>query len=462
VPKIAKRFLIGAAICIAAFALILLFINLYLQSGGVQQRIRDTAARALGTEIKISSTTYTPWGGLVLRGISVPDSTAPEVNAIEAAALRIRFALPPLLQQRFVVTECALFEPKLIVRQLENGNWLIPLPERVKEEPSQPEVPSAPVAKGPSFKAELQRFRLGSGQISFINAKNQTVLLLDKSDINAEIAPDLTARGTVRIGRMNVSKIVKPSKVGGPFTWDGKTLDLPDIQGTLAGGQLTGTYRVQSGDAPSFILAAKLNGILLKKLVAEAGIEPGKTDGQLNGSLDLSGDPRNTESLAGKGHFELVAATLKPIELISKLGELLQINELQLLQLSDARVDLTIGGDRVQVDNLFLKSENLILSGQGPIRFNGKIKLDAKLLINSKLQQQLKGILGNNFVESEDPAYRQLPFTVTGKVDKPKTDLLDKLTGFNLGQDMGGLLQNLFRSVPQQKPGDDKKDAPAN
>lgn len=461
-PKFSKRFLIGVVIFIAAIALILLFINLYLQSGGVQQRIRDTAARALGTEITIRSTTYTPWGGLVLRGLSVPDSTAPHVNAIEAAALRIRFALPPLLQQRFVVTECAVFEPKLIVRQLEDGNWLIPLPRRAPEIETPSEVPAAPAAKGPSFKAELQHFRLGSGQISFINAKNQTVLLLEKSDINAEIAPDLTAKGTVSIGRMNIANLVKPGKVGGPFTWDGKTLDLPDIQGALAGGQLTGAYRVQSGEAPAFTLAARLNGILLKKLLAEAGVEPGKTDGQLNGSLDLSGDPRNTESLAGKGHFELAAATLKPIELISKLGELLQINELQLLQLSDARMDLTIGNDRLQVDQIFLKSENLILSGQGPVRFNGKIKFDAKLLINRKLQQQLSGLLGNNFVESEDPAYRQLPFTVSGKLDNPKTDLLDKLTGFNLGQDVGGLLQNLFRSAPQTKPGNDKKDAPGN
>ena len=454
-PKFAKRFLFAAAILVAAIALILLCINLYLQSGGVQQRIRDTAAKAIGTEINIRSTTYTPWEGLVLRGISIPDSTAPNINVVEAAALRIRFALPPLLQQRFVVTECALFEPKLIVRQLENGDWLIPLPRRAPEPaPAPPEVPSAPKVKGPSFKAELQRFRLGAGQISFLNAKNRTVLLLEKSDIDATIAPDLTAQGTIGIGRMNVGGVLKPHKVGGPFTWDGRIFELPEIQGSLAGGRLTGKFHLENGEAPTYTLAARLDGVLLKRLADEAGVEPGKTEGRLNGSVDLAGDPRNTDSLAGKAHFELIEAQLKPIELLSQLGELLQIDELQLLKLSEARVDLSIGNDRVQLDDVFLKSENLILTGQGPIRFNGKMKVEARLLINTKLQQQLKGILGNNFVESENPDYRQLPFTVSGKVDSPKTDLLDKLTGINIGQDVGGLLQNLFRAIPQQKKDD--------
>jgi hypothetical protein len=51
--------------------------------------------------------------------------------------------------------------------------------------------------------------------------------------------------------------------------------------------------------------------------------------------------------------------------------------------------------------------------GQGPIRFNGKMNLDARLLVNLKLQRQLRGVLGKNLVDSEDPEYRQIPFSVT-------------------------------------------------
>ena len=456
----AKRFLFVVAGVVALAAVVLLCVNLYLQSGGVQQRIRDSAQRALGTEVKIRSTMYLPWSGLVIRGITIPDPTNANVNFVEAEALRIRFALRPLMEGRFVITECTLFRPKLIVRQQENGEWVFPLGRQRVELAEAPKEPPSPTTKGVSFKAELQNVRLRGGSIVFLNAKNRAIVTLEKTDISAQVAPDRSATGTFEVGRSEFFSSLKPRKVGGPFTWDGKTLDLPNIQGVLAGGQLAGRYRVETSEQPNFVLGLQLTGVLLRKLAEDAHVEPGKTEGSLQGSLDLSGDPRNSASLNGAGHFELVSAQLKPVEFLVKLGELLQIDELQLLKLSDARIDATIQDERVQVDDMTLKSDNLILRGTGPVRFNGKMNLDASLLVNRKLQQQLKGVLSKNFVDSEDPEYRQLPFTVTGRIDNPKTDLIDKLIGAKVGQDVGGMLMNILRPGGSQKP-EDKKEAEA-
>lgn len=457
-PKIAKRFLFVAAAIAAVIALVLLCINLYLQSGGVQQRIRAAAERALGSEVKIRSTSYTPWGGLNLRGLSIPDPTAPQRNMVEADGLRVRFPLMPLFQQRFVVTECILIEPTLVARQTPDGNWILPLGRQPKEVVP-PTEPAGPSIKGPSFKAELQRVRLAEGTIVFIDSNSRTVLSLDKVDIEARINEGRTAEGTFYIARMQVSTSLKPNKIGGPFTWDGSVLDMPAIKGFLAGGNLTGSYRLVASGEPSFALNAQLDGVLLKKLVEDANVEPGKTDGKLQGAVELSGDPRNSDSLTGKGNFELVQATLRPVEILVQVGQLLQIDELQLLRLHDARTNFTVGNERVQIDDLNLKSENVIITATGPIRFNGKLNLDARLLVSNKLQRQLGGLLGNNFVESDIPDYRQMPFTVTGKVDNPKIDLLDRITGMKLGNEVPGLLKSLFQAIPQQKKKkSDKKD----
>jgi hypothetical protein len=463
VPTFAKRFLFVAAGVLAAAAIVLLCINLYLQSDGVQQRIRDAALRSLGTDVKIQSTMYTPWSGLVLRGISVPDPTNANLNIVEATALRVRFSVAPLFSRRFVITEGTLFEPKLIVRQLENGDWLIPLPPARTQVPEAPKDPSLTTAKGASFKAELQHFRLRGGNVVFFNAKNRAIITLDRTNISGQIALDRSAAGIFEIGKADFFNALKPRKIGGPFTWDGKVLDLPDIQGSLAGGKLIGKYRVESAEQPSFVLGLQLAGVLLRKLVEEAQLEPGKTEGVLQGSVSLGGDPRNSDSITGEGHFELVSAKLKPVDFLIKLGELLEIDELQLLKLSEARVDMTIRDERVQVDDIILRSDNLILRGNGPVRFNGKMNLDARLLFNLKLQNQLKGVLGKNLADSEDPNYRQIPFTVTGKIDNPKTDLLDKLVGVKVGQDVGGVLINILRSSVPQKPEDKKEEkAPGN
>jgi hypothetical protein len=74
------------------------------------------------------------------------------------------------------------------------------------------------------------------------------------------------------------------------------------------------------------------------------------------------------------------------------------------------------------------------------------MNLDARLLVNLKLQRQLRGVLGKNLADTEDPEYRQIPFSVTGRIDNPKTDLLDKLIGAKVGQDVGGMLVNILRS----------------
>jgi hypothetical protein len=463
VPKIAKRFLFVAAAIIAVIALVLLCINLYLQSGGVQQRIRSAAERALGSEVKIRSTSYTPWGGLNLRGLSVPDPTsavgAPQRNIVEAEGLRVRFPIMPLLQQRFEVTEALLIEPTLIARQAPDGNWILPLPRPRQKDLEVPTESTGPSIKGPSFKAELKKLRLTEGTILFIDAKSRPVLSLDKVDMEARISPDQKAEGTFYVARMQVSNSLKPNKIGGPFTWDGKVLDLPAIKGFLAGGNLVGAYKLTTGSEPSFTMSARLDGVLLKKLAEDAHVEPGKTDGKLQGSLELAGDPRNSDSLTGKGQFELLSATLRPMEFLVQLGTLMQIDELQLLRLHDAKMNFTVEDERVQINDLILKSENLIITGTGPIRFNGKLNIDARLLVNNKLQRQLKSVLGNNFVESEIPDYRQLPFTVTGKVDSPRTDLLDKITGLKLGNEVPGLLKNLLQAIPQpKKKSSDKKD----
>jgi hypothetical protein len=58
------------------------------------------------------------------------------------------------LKNRFVITECTLFEPKLIVRQLENGDWLIPLA------PAPARAPEAWKETSPSI-AEESSFEIG-------------------------------------------------------------------------------------------------------------------------------------------------------------------------------------------------------------------------------------------------------------------------------------------------------------
>jgi hypothetical protein len=55
-----------------------------------------------------------------------------------------------------------------------------------------------------------------------------------------------------------------------------------------------------------------------------------------------------------------------------------------------------------------------------------------------------------------------MPFSITGSLDRPKSDLLDKMVGLRIGQDVGGLLKNLLRTPQKQKnkPASEANSAP--
>ena len=53
-------------------AVLLLGMNLYVQSQGTQARIRQELSRRIGMPLQIQRTSVTPWGGLKLSGITIP------------------------------------------------------------------------------------------------------------------------------------------------------------------------------------------------------------------------------------------------------------------------------------------------------------------------------------------------------------------------------------------------------
>ncbi len=79
------------------------------------------------------------------------------------------------------------------------------------------------------------------------------------------------------------------------------------------------------------------------------------------------------------------------------------------------------------------------------------MELEARLMVNKKLQQQLQGPDWKKLSAFRKIQYRQGAIQRSlARFRSPKTDLLDKLIGINIGQDVGGLLKNLFRP-PAQK-----------
>ncbi len=463
--KFAKIILIAAGLALLVYTLAVLGLNIYLQSEGLQTRIRSAAESAAESPVTIKGTHYTPWSGFSITGVTMQGRSLPGQSPfLNAASVSFRFSLLALLQGKLVVNEVVVSDPfivSLAPRPMPSPEPESPAP--VRPEPSatpvvivvdqQPSgvvivVPEqAPPPPLPHNHVQVKKVRIANGKAQFFDSKGALAITLTGIEVTGELLPDLSIAGTFRIAETTVGAYMHPSHVAGSFTWKQGLLVIPDLNADWAGGRITGSIEIGADKSGSVIAAAE--GILLKKLATDAGINGDGSRGSLFSKGNVRGISGRPESFTGRVDVSLQQARFLPLEPIRQIGEFMGIQELQMFELKTAEAVFNIRDKKVNADTLVLESENLVMDAKGPVGFDGKMKLQARLHLNEKLRKDLGGLLGDNFKESERPGYQQMPFSITGTISRPKSDLLDKLTGFRIGQDVGGLIKNLFR-VPQK------------
>src|SRR5207249_3659624 len=88
--------------------------------------------------LQIQRISVTPWGGLNLSGITIPQLNDPHATPfLEAKNFRLRVKVRSIFWRPLVIKEVALIGPAVIWPQNESGEWRVPM----KEPPVEPEMP---------------------------------------------------------------------------------------------------------------------------------------------------------------------------------------------------------------------------------------------------------------------------------------------------------------------------------
>ena len=458
-----KRFakiILGALAALVILLLVALVgINLYLQSGDVQQRIRLATEQALGMPVTVKRTLYTPWGGLTLSGLSLPDPSIPDAKLIEAPQFSVKFRFWPLLVHRFIISQISLASPHLVLRQTPKKQWVLVPPRLPSTKPSAvPPVPgeaaapeTKPAIKAPVFTVELQSFYISDGAIDFIDNKGAYLGRITGLNVDGTVEPGNKVTGDVWIDDIDVAGQLHPNRLRAHFEQNDGLLSVTDMKCALADGKLRAEFNVVTphNGSPAFQLRIDAEKISIPTLIAESHGDEAGTSGTLRGHLELRGDPLDASTLVGGGQVALDGAQIRPMDFIQQIGLFLRIEELQMLKLREAGMRFEIRDEKFWMTDLNLKTENIIISAEGPIKFNGKMNLDGRFQVSEKL-----GLLINNqFTPSPEPGYKEVAFTVTGRTSRPETDLLDKITGYHIGN-LGGIGRMLkgFLTAPSQTP----------
>ena len=489
--KFSKPILIAIVSSVGFCALALLGANLYLHSKEVPIRIQDAASRAAGVPLRIQGTSFTPWSGVSVSGITVSQNGSKATPFLDVSSVSVGLRFLPLLSGKIVISDVLLTNPLITSVQRADGTWEQPQRYKAPDASSTPasaatsigavpndvppseaklsdteaeiKVPQTTYTKPspPRPPLDIERLRIRNGRALFYDNKGNVSMALEEISVNARVPAQGPANGSFKIRKMTFVGALHPNDMSGHFSWANGKLDIPDLVAKWADGTLAGSFHLDPLPANRFAATIAADNVSLKKLAEDAGMAGEGKKGTLFLKGQLAGTPGQTDSFAGIAELHLQNARLQPLDFIRQIGDLLQIEELQMLQLKTAVAAFTIRDSKVIADSIVIQSENLVIDADGPTSFEGKLKLKARLHINEKLRKDSHGLIGNNFEKSDREGYTQMPFTITGTLSRPKTDLLDKLVGARIGQDFGGLLKSFFRPAPAKTPPESETPAPA-
>src|SRR5256885_1369377 len=408
---------------------------MYVQSHRTQARIQQELSQRLGMTLRIQRISVTPWWGLKLTGITIPQSqpgVSPDFLTAKTFRLRIRFT--SLFGGHLVIKEVSLVNPEIVWAQNADGKWrgpsgppqpVMPRPKTAVAEtpatapptaeqnattPEPPASPAPPVVvqteNEHGFTPEVERVNVIRARFRFLDEKLKSVATFEDVDFRSNFRSATDLHGNITIAKTSLRERFFLQQLQSPLRYDSNELDFSQISARAGEGQISGrfTMQPQAEDSP-FTVSIKFKDVQADKIIAEAGGNLGTVVGKLEGHLEASGKTADPNALAGSGEIVLHDGQVRQYSLLVALGQLLQIQELQQLRLDEAQVKYHITPGVVTID---------------------------------------------------EPGYTAVNFQVSGTVDRPKPNLMDKLIGVDL-KDLRSVISGLFGGG---KP--EKKKRPAN
>jgi hypothetical protein len=496
VQKLRRLAVIALGALVGLGAVILLGVNLYVQSQGAQGKIQQELSRTLGVPLKIRSMSVTPWGGLELSGITIPQTASVgSKHFLQAKTFRLRVRFLSLFSRRLVIKEVSLVSPTVVWPQNTEGKWRLPNTQAARAQTvsttpapaaSQPEpvtklaetnttptaaassavtnsatVPSSPKAmvkdepreREPKLAVapEVQRVSVKDGDFTFLDQTGRLVASFAGVNFRTNIRSAQAFRGDAKVARVSLRDRFFLDQLRSPIRYEPDVLELSKISARVAEGEVNGYFAMQpeAEDSP-FTTSVHFHDVLADQLVENAGGPRGMVKGKLQGSFQASGKTGDPNALVGQGEISLRDGRVQQYRLLVLLGQILQIEELQELHLEQADAKYHLSPGLITIDELVLRSPNIRLTSLGTVGFDGTLQLNSQLAINDRIRGQLFKAIRDNFHPIEDPGYSAIEFQVGGTIERPSTNLVEQV----VGRDISGMLNSFFggkKNRPKKK-----------
>ena len=326
VRKLHRITLIALGVVIGLGAVLLIGVNLYVQSQGAQAKIQQELSRRLGTPLAIRSMSVTPWGGLKLSGITIAQtSSADPRHFLEAKTFRLRVRFLSLFSRRLVIKEVLLINPNVVWPQNAEGKWRLPSSQEVQspavsaqqaasvsqsqgenefvETKAAPVVTAAPAtplsasqvpvnSKRPraeprlAVAPEVRRVSIKDGNFSFLDHAGAPLASFSGVDFHSSIRSALALRGDTEVARISLRNRFFLEQLHSQLRYEPDVMELSKISARAASGDINGYFAMQpeAEDSP-FTTSVKFRNVLADQIVENAGRPQGNGERQVGGKF---------------------------------------------------------------------------------------------------------------------------------------------------------------------------------
>jgi hypothetical protein len=433
---------IGAVVVvllIIAIAAGAVWLNSYIHSAAFKADVESRASAVLGGAVQIDQIDFDIWNGVKLQGFEtqIDHAAGQGTLQLKVAKVNCTYAWTELLSRRLQLTGITLDQPQIVLNKQPNA---APAPAPQPSEPASASASSGSSTSSTSSSAQgssgnslpfqfiLDKARINNGIVSVVDASGAATVNLQGLNLSADtsgFAEGKDVTGSLSIADIALQNNLHITDFKTQFTYASTSgaLTAKPFSAVTYSGNLAGDYQSQAGGASVLNLNGK--GIDVAALTAAT---ESNSSAKLTGTLDFQSKWRNIESgnLDGEGDFQLSDGKLIGVRMLSEIGSVLKIKELNEPVIKKAQAHFTVQDRQTQLTDLQVQSAGFNLNGGGTIGFDSSLNMNMVLILTRDTMNKLPKELAASFVGQQDGS-GSISFRVTGNAANPQTDLPQRL-----------------------------------
>jgi hypothetical protein len=455
VTKGSKSNLFRVGIIAAVFCGLLLLGQLALRIYLSEKRIREGISRATGMKVQFESCAVGVWGTVRLNGLT---GSVGNGDSVSAGTVMVRPKLWAVLCGGIVLEEVRIRDVRLVrMEKAAHGKG----GDQATELDSEKNGGWRRAGSGEVRRilGMVERVSVSNAAFDWLKADGSVRAQVEGADFWYGQTGTREGRGEVNFARAIWEESLAVDSVRAALRLREGDVRISNIAARCGGGSLEGEAAVTFGEAARFEFRLAAEKVDLGKMSQE--LPSLRISGIADARLQMEGVPGEEQTWTGAGEVSVADGMFKGIGVLQMLGQIFQVQELAQLKARRAHSRIQIAERRVTLDGLEVDAGDIQLTAPGVVDFRRSLSLNARITLP---EQMIRGkalqLLDTRFSAADAAGRRSMDFLVNGTLDKPQTDLLEKLVGDNLGAVVGGalggvvdqFLGGLFKSRKPAKP----------